>query len=196
MRVAFHKTGERRYRVSIARELGPDLTCVNAPGYDARLPHDLLHLVAEIVWEMQGGVFASLATTEDTGAFFPEDPALVAKWMRRRRRRPLPKPKGRRSELLADVLERAWKHDRLGAPLPAGWDARLSSARADGPRLRRALAWCDDLAREWQALPVGGTLVLEWPWPESRPVRRRAARGRPAARRASAGGTARRGGRS
>jgi len=146
VKVAFTKTGQRRYRVSIERELGPDLTCVGAPGYDDRLPHDLLHFVAEAVWEMRGGVFAGLATADDAGGFFPTDQALVGKWMRRRRRKPQPRPKGRRSELLAGVLERAWKERRLRVGvrgrqllLPAGGRARRrGAARASARLVRRA----------------------------------------------------------
>ena len=196
MKVAFTKTGQRRYRVSIERELGPDLTCVGAPGYDDRLPHDLLHFVAEAVWEMRGGVFAGLATADDAGGFFPTDQALVGKWMRRRRRKPQPRPKGRRSELLAGVLERAWKERRLGASRPAGWQEQLAAARADAERLERALAWCDELAEAWHELPVGDSLTLEWPRPESRSPRGRRGRGTRAAPRASAGGRVRRGARS
>jgi hypothetical protein len=196
VKVTFTKTGSRRYRVSIERELGPDLTHVSAPGYDDWLPHDLLHFVAEAVWEMRGGVFAGLATADDTGGFFPADPALVAKWMRRRRRNPLPQPKGRRSELLAGVLDWTWKERRLGGSRPVGWEKQLVGARADAKRLERALAWCDELAAAWNELPVGGSLTLEWLRPESRPPRRRGAPDRRAALRASAGGGARRGARS
>ena len=196
MKVTFPKTGARRYRVSVERELGPDLTHVSAPGYDHRLPHDLLHFVAEAVWELRGGVFAGLAAANDTGGFFPADPQLVAKWMRRRRRKPVPQPKGRRSELLAGVLDWAWKERRLGTQRPVGWEEQLAAARADAERLERALAWCDELAEAWHGLPVGGTLTLDWPWPESRRASRRGAPGTHAAPRASAGGRGRRGARS
>jgi hypothetical protein len=196
VKVTFAKIGSRRYRVSVARELGPDLTSVSAPGYDDWLPHDVLHFVAEATWEMRGGVFAGLAGRNDTGIFFPADPELIAKWMRRRKRRPPPKPKGGRSELLAHVLEWSWKERRLGRPRPADWQEQLAAARADPDHVQKALAWCDELAEAWHALRVGESLTLEWPGPETRRVRHRGVRGRPAAPRASAGAGARRAARS
>ena len=180
MRVTFVKVGERRYGVNVQRDEAPAMTVpYGAPGYDDWLPHDLLHFVAEAEWQLDGAVFGRLAAGGDPGIFIPADPALIPKWMRRRRRAPKPHPKGRRSELLAGILDDAWKARRLGAPLPRGWAERLAAARADEPTLERALAVLDELAPRWRALQVGGSLTVEWPRPEGRKRRPPRARRRP-----------------
>jgi hypothetical protein len=178
VRVTFTKTGEHRYGVFVERELSPDVAMDPAPGYHDHLPHDLLHFVAEAEWKLDGAVFGQLAAGGDGGTFAPIDPALVARAMRDRKRakRAAGKPRGRRSELLADVLEHAWAV-RRGIETAPVREERLASARVEPSQLERVLARVDELAEQWHALPVDGSLTLEWPRPEGRPrTRRRAER--------------------
>jgi hypothetical protein len=172
--VHFQKTGSRRYGVFIERNRSPALMMHPAPGFDEFLPHDLLHFVAEAEWGLDGAVFGQVAAGGDAGSFWPVDKKLVAKWMRRRKKR-LPKhyKGGRRSELLAGVLECGWNARQGRATLTADWDERLAAARVEPERLETVLASLDELAKAWRDLRVGESITLEWPRPERRAHRRR-----------------------
>ncbi len=167
MQVSFEKTGARRYGVLVNRERASKLVMDPAPGYDDYLPHDLLHFVAEAEWKLNGAVFGQLAAGGDAGTFRPVDPSLVARAMRDRKRR-AGKPKGRRSEVLAHILEHAWNARHGREPLPADWKEQLESARVLGERLERVVDRLDELAERWHSLRVGEQLTLEWPLPERR----------------------------
>jgi hypothetical protein len=173
MNVTFERTGERRYGVLVERDGAPAISMNPAPGFDEFLPHDLLHFVAEAEWGLDGAVFGRLASGGDGGTFYPADKELVGKWMRRRKLARKPRPRGRRSELLAGILECAWNARRGRSPLPDDWDERLAAARADPERTARVVASLDDLAERWHALRIGESLTLEWPRPERRAHRRR-----------------------
>jgi hypothetical protein len=169
--VHFRKTGERRYGVFVERETAPAMMMHPAPGFDDLLPHDLLHFVAEAEWGLDGAVFGQLAAGGDAGSFWPIEQELVRKSMRRRRKlrgRPRSRPRGRRSELLAGVLECAWNARQGRAPLPADWHERLAAARATPERVDVVAASLDDVARRWHALRIGEEISLEWPRTERR----------------------------
>jgi len=146
VKVTFRKESGRRYSVHVVRDRAPDLRC-GSIGYDDRLPHDLLHFVAEAEHGLDGGVFGDLASGGNARLFQPVDRTLVAKMWRQQRIRRTRLPDGRRSEQLASELERGWR------------------ARTLPPALQRRL---DDLARRWSSLQAGGSLTLEWPRPERR----------------------------
>jgi hypothetical protein len=165
MRVTFEKTGLRRYGVLVQRAQAPELVMNPAPGYDDYLPHDLLHFVAEAEWKLNGAVFGQLAAGGDAGTFHPVDQALVARAMRdrKRRKRRAGKPKGRRSEVLAHILEHAWNARRGREPLPTDWEEQLVSARVSSERVELVVDRLDELAERWHSLRVGEQLTLEWP---------------------------------
>jgi hypothetical protein len=165
--VRFQKTGSRRYGVFIARDRAPAMWIIPAPGYDEFLPHDLLHFVAEAEWGLDGAVFGQLAAGGDAGIFIPVDKALLRKTVRRRKRTQT-KPRGRRSEVLAGILEAAWYARQRNAPLPEDWDDRLGAARVEHDRLDRVLTELDGLAERWHSLRVGESIELTWPRPERR----------------------------
>jgi hypothetical protein len=141
VKVTFVKK-ERHYAIHVHRDRAPDLWMDPAPGYDDHLPHDLLHFVAEEEFGLDGGVFGDLATGGNARIFIPVDPKETAKLWREMRRKKVRLPDGRRSEQLADQLERGWR------------------ARTLEPELQAKL---DALAAQWHALQVGGELTLEWP---------------------------------
>ena len=182
MVVRFVKTGARRYGVFVERESGPALFANPAPGYDDFLPHDLLHFVAEAEWGIDGGVFGQLAAGGDPGIFIPVDDRLRVEWLRKRKLRRKQRPRGRRSEALAGVLESAWKARAGKMLLPEHWQSQLAAARAEPERLAAVVASLDKLAARWNKFHVGGALTLEWPRPETR-GRSRAARADRAGRR-------------
>src|SRR5258705_7514806 len=71
MKVTFTRTAERRYRVSVE---GPGVVSSwmePAPGYDARLPHDMAHFVVENELGISGGVFGQLAGGGHARTFQP-----------------------------------------------------------------------------------------------------------------------------
>jgi hypothetical protein len=179
MVVRFRRTGERRYGVFVERENAPALMMHPAPGYDEFLPHDVLHFVAEAEWGLDGAIFGQLAAGGDAGSFWPIQQELVSKAMRRRRRtrgRPRSRPRGRRSELLAGVLEVAWKARHGRARRPKDWDERLAAARVTPERVEVIAASLDELAERWHALRIGEEIALEWPRPERRRQPRRRGR--------------------
>lgn len=170
MRVTFTKTGLRRYGVLVDRERAPQVAINPAPGWHDYLPHDLLHFVAEAEWKLDGAVFGQLARGGDANMFVPTDHALIPRAMRDRKRakRGAPKPKGRRSEILAHLIEDAWEIRHGHSTLPENWDERLAHARVSPARLERVVDYADGLAERWHGLHVGESISLEWPRPEKR----------------------------
>src|SRR5215213_4198492 len=69
MTLVFRRTGERRYAVEAHRDGFPDLEMNPAPGYDPRMPHDMMHLVVEAQLGLTRGVFGQLAAGGNAGTF-------------------------------------------------------------------------------------------------------------------------------
>jgi hypothetical protein len=168
VKVTFTRTGERRYGVFVQRDKGPAMVLHAAPGYDEFLPHDLLHFVAEAEWGLDGAVFGQLAAGGDAGMFSPVEPALRRKVRRRRKLARKPKSKGRRSEVLAWLLDSAWKARHGMGRLPEDWDEWLVAARVEPDRLEQVVSSLDELAERWHGVRIGESLTLEWPRTERR----------------------------
>jgi hypothetical protein len=170
MKVSFMKTGARRYGVLVQRERAVEVIMNPAPGYDDYLPHDLLHFVAEAEWKLDGAVFGQLAAGGDAGTFQPTDESLIPRAMRdrKRRKRRAGKPKGRRSEDLAHILEHAWSARHGREPLPNDWEEQLEAASVSRNELEHVVDQLDELAERWHSLRVGEQLTLEWPRPDRR----------------------------
>jgi len=178
MKVSFVKTDGRRYGVYVERETAPALW-MYGPGYDDDLPHDLLHFVAEAEFGVDGGVFGDVAAGGNAKIFQPVNRALVAKMWRRKRMHKYVLPEGTRSELLAGLLEQAWKAQRTGGgPLPGR--ERLAAAGVDEASVRALVPKLDELAARWRSLAPGESMTLEWPRPEGRKHHARRQRRRPA----------------
>jgi hypothetical protein len=181
MLIRFHKASHRHYGVIVERRDAPAVKVEPAPGYDDYLPHDLLHLVAEVEWGLDAAVFGQLAAGGDPGLFLPVDEALVRTWVRRRKQRPKrPDADAARSEALAGILLAGWRARAGRAPLPESWELMLRKADATPDDLERVMGRLDNLAARWHTLPVGGSLTLEWPQRERRPSHRRRERRRAA----------------
>jgi hypothetical protein len=149
VRVTFRKTGPRRYGVFVERDRAPVLAKDSAPGFDEHVPHDLLHFVAEAELGLDRRIFGDLAAGGNARIVIPVDKRLVARmWgaadqeAPSTRRTPLRAAGGRARTRVQEQ------------PLPTG-------AGADRAEARRPAA-------ERHALPVGGSLTLEWPRPERR----------------------------
>src|SRR5262245_23165976 len=69
MQVEFHRTGEKRYAVVILREGLPNLEMNPAPGFDALMPHDMLHFLVEQELDLRRGIFGQIALGGTAGTF-------------------------------------------------------------------------------------------------------------------------------
>jgi hypothetical protein len=147
MRVTFTKTDGRRYGVYVQRDKAPDLWLFG-PGYHERLPHDLLHFVAEAEFGLDGAIFGDVAAGGNARIFLPVDKSLVAKMWRKKRMHKVVLPDGRRSEELTTVL------------------ARAVATRTYPEELAPVVAKLDKLAVRWEALACGESITLDWPRPE------------------------------
>jgi hypothetical protein len=145
MKVTFTKE-RRRYSVLVERDKAPTLFGYG-PDTHGELPHDILHFIAEVEFGLDYGIFGHLAAGMPSRIFVPLDREEIVKIWRRNRIKRLRVPEGRSSEELVARIERRW-HERTLTP--------------------ELLAKLDDLAERWQALQIGGSLMLEWPRPEGR----------------------------
>lgn len=177
--VTFARTGERRYGVSVTPPGQQPQWADPAPGYDADLPHDLVHYVVEAELSLTGGVFGRAAA--GGGALFtpPEGVRDRREQRRHQRRRQRREEQLRRrdragrgdmatSEHLASICETMWKlrHGRLRqAP---EWAHPDSLSGTDRTRVERVTARLDRVAPVWRGLPIGGALTFTWPDPEPR----------------------------
>ncbi|WP_260583030.1 hypothetical protein [Sphingopyxis sp. PET50] len=184
MEVHFIRSGARRYSMRIERAGLPTLVMDPAPGFDADVPHDMVHFVVEAVLGLKGGVFGQIAAGGTAGSFHVEAASgkADAREQRRTVRKQVAKGKkliegqgreGELSELAAFLLDIGWR----SANRPDGAERR--AALGEAARVRRTLsdgeqaaidaarpavfAAFDALAAQWRALRVGEALVLEWP---------------------------------
>lgn len=185
MEVSFRRTGERRYGISVKREGFPDVEMNPAPGYDSRLPHDLVHFVVESELGLPLGVYGQLARGGHAGSFRKYGASLGGAREARRQRR--------RDEKRAERLSEEGHEDAVFSEHAAvicmhHWllrseaaeDRREAQARA--PYARKLLgelpperammlgdgvvdsicARFEALSQEWRRLGVGDELTVSW----------------------------------
>jgi hypothetical protein len=149
--VIFTRTGERRYSVSIDRPGQPRMVMSPAPGYHPYLPHDIVHFTVEAEAGIELGVFGQVAAGGTAGTFWPADPE-----QRRRLRK-------RGDRLAAAGRNDATISERLASVAIRVWEKR-NGADPTGDALTRRIQYrLDEYAALWHALPVGGSLTLQWP---------------------------------
>lgn len=189
MEVEFKRTGERRYAV-IVRAAGRAPRVMDpAPGFDALLPHDLLHYVVEAELGLERGIFGQLAAGGDARTFRGTDAASAiggnARRMQARARRRAAhrgerlaragRDESARSERATYLSMHAWlagagntalrrRAQRMSAGAREQRDsmAPTEAAALDAamPRIRARL---DVLTTQWSALAIGGSLRVVWP---------------------------------
>lgn len=172
MRVAFRRTGARRYAVVVTAAGGAVQAMDPAPGYDDDIPHDLVHYLVEAELGFTYGVYGSAA--RGGGTFVSTAQRDVSARQRAREQRKQQRrdqalrardagegSEMAQSERLAGVCDVAWrrKHGQRADP---NRQAPVSLAE-DAEAVERVVARLDGLAPLWRALPVGGELVFEWP---------------------------------
>jgi hypothetical protein len=169
MQAEFHRIdASGGYAVIIRRDDG--LT-VRLPGYDRRrrVPHELVHFVAEREFRLDKGVFGSIAA----GAMFSSMAVVDGRttFDARARSRAVLRAYAADiglAELVVDIVHRGVERgERLGdvlARLKEVWGMVRPNPFPYHPDiLRRTLAMLSGLADRWQALPEGEHLTLRWP---------------------------------
>lgn len=184
MKVKFQKTGERRYAVIILRNDLPDLEMNPAPGFDALMPHDMLHFLVEQELELRRGIFGQIALGGTAGTFHnkPSEESNSRADSRLRR-----KNSKRGKNLLKTGLDNCAQSERatyisLYEWLSQSSDAKLQararemkvnadSVLAQMSKTERAAlktkliaitARMDELSQCWSALQVNQSMSLEW----------------------------------
>jgi hypothetical protein len=185
MKVQFHRTGARRYAITIYREGLPPVEMNPAPGYDPIMPHDLMHLVVESELGLSLGVFGQVASGGHAGTFHPVAtegaPRREAAWLRRRASR-------RGEKLLREGRNQAAQSERATYICWYEWLARsddperrklaaqmapqAKSIRGLQPAaedraltedlLARVCSRLDDLSAQWASLDIGESFTVVW----------------------------------
>ncbi|HTI77444.1 MAG TPA: hypothetical protein VL634_20765 [Mycobacterium sp.] len=157
MEVVFRRLSHRQYGIGLirdgARDVGENVAMRVAPG-DSRVPHDLVHFVVEEQAGLKLGIFGQCAAGGDVGGFFRASGGKRGKTRQAKRSRRLGGA-GRsdvgRSEELAGMA----RDGSIPAEVPP---AEVL------PELRNAInTRLDEVLARWNAVPVGGDLVLPWP---------------------------------
>lgn len=170
MEVEFRRTGYRQYAVAIILPGRPTLEMNPAPGYDARMPHDLIHFIVERELGIRYGIFGQLAAGGTAGTFHPTAGGLVASREASRQRRALVKrgaklqQQGRtdsaKSERAADVCRQAWFARTARRGFTVTEEMPYSSVE-----IARVCDALDELSAAWAKLGIGQALTLYWPAP-------------------------------
>ncbi len=148
MEVTFRRTGERRYAVVARPDRSPDVTMDPAPGFDPRLPHDLVHYAVEREHRIELGVFGQLAAGGNLRTFRRLD-GTPDRRLRRRGER-----------LAREHLDELARSEHLAAEALRAW-VRGPRPHAD-ERLERVCVRLDELSELWRRLAIGGELTLTW----------------------------------
>lgn len=172
MKVAFKRTGARRYAVIVTPVGEPPRALDPAPGYDDDIPHDLVHYLVEAELGLTYGVYGSAA--RGGGSFIAGvDHDATARQRARDQRRQRKREQALRthdarhaaemahSERLAAVCDVAWRRRHGQRPDPSRLAPPLRPE--DAAEVERVVARLDAVAPLWRTLPIDGALVFAWP---------------------------------
>jgi hypothetical protein len=139
-----------------------------APGYDARLPHDMAHFVVENELGITGGVFGQLSGGGHARTFHPTDERASPKLAKRGQRLAVTH---RRDAMLSEKVVflacQTWNNDRSGVSTLEG---------VSGEDIERVCREFDAVSAIWSKLSVGESMTLLWRGSSARAVRRRPSR--------------------
>jgi hypothetical protein len=165
MDIVFRQSGHRREATVVRRHDGVRLS-VPVFGKLEPIPHDLAHYVVERELGLQDGFWASVAA----GAIFGGMAILEGRQPPHARERSRALIKANHhgilfAEVVVDAVMRAVRGDSLGAdPLPIESPVVRSSTRAERDALiAQLLPATHTMCAQWQAVPLGETLLLVWP---------------------------------
>ena len=185
MKVEFHKTGERRYAVMILRDGFPDLTMNPAPGFDALMPHDMLHFLVEQELGLRHGIFGQIALGGTAGTFHHASSEMSNKRAQSRLRR---KTARRGEKLLKTGLDDCGQSERAtficlydwlshsadesararAREMKANFDSILTQMTEgerktfNNEKLAEIRNRMDALSARWSALQINRSMTLEW----------------------------------
>jgi hypothetical protein len=136
-----------------------------APGYDARLPHDLAHFVVENELGITSGVFAQLAAGGHAGTFQPTSQPRTRK------------DKKRGNRIAAASRDDAGLSERIVWLACETWKNNLRAVKpvkgVSVEDIKRVCREFDAVSAIWSKLEVGESMTLVWRGTASRKVRNR-----------------------
>ena len=170
MTLVFHRTGQRRYAVEAQRDGFPDLEMNPAPGYDALIPHDMIHMVVEAQLGLTRAVFGQLAAGGDAGTFhIPSKSGENVRAIARARTR----VKARGKKLLKGGRDECVQSEQAAHICRLEWLNRSSSAEPrriatqlptlDQRKLDEICEHLDQLSAQWSNLKIGESMAVAWP---------------------------------
>jgi len=173
MTLIFRRIGQRRYAVEAQRPGFPDLEMNPAPGYDPRMPHDMMHLVVEAQLGLTRAVFGQLAAGGDAGTFhlFVKSDESSREIARARNR-----VKARGKKLLKEGRDECVQSECAAHICWSEWLARSSSGKSriaseamkqlpalNQRKLDEICKHLDELSAEWSSLKIGESMAIAWP---------------------------------
>ncbi|MGD9588130.1 MAG: hypothetical protein AB7Q37_06425 [Pyrinomonadaceae bacterium] len=160
--MTFTKTHAKGYSISMEDPSGGPARTEAAPGFDPRLPHDVAHFIVEDELGIKGGIIGQMAA----GGLFASRTAKDVKSRRKAKRR-------------GEALFRENKSDALLSEhavyaAQSRWEKHeiIPDTKIPAADIARICERFEDFARQWSALPVGGSIELEWKH-DQRPARKR-----------------------
>lgn len=176
MEVAFKRTGERRYSVTVLRQGLPPYE-LSGPGYDAKMPHDLQHFIVERELGIKHGVFGFLAAGGESGGDEREPGREASRRRRKSKRRDArminrgERSDGNNSEAATFLCWCEWlrrsgdiRANELAEKI-ASTPARIAeeARRLYGEEsLARVCACMDELSDRWSRLAIGESFIVPW----------------------------------
>lgn len=172
MRVIFRRTGEHRYAVVVEVPGQPAQTMNPAPGFDAHIPHDLVHYVVEAALGLEAGVFGRAA--RGGGTFYGAGTGISPRDRARKRRKQARREQALRreraneeqletSERIAYLSDIAWRRRHGQRPGLTYSPPSAPTSALDAARIERVVCALDTLAPQWNQLAIGGELTFAWP---------------------------------
>lgn len=186
MILVFRRTGQRRYAVEAQRPGFPTVEMNPAPGYDDRIPHDLMHLVVEAQLGLTNGIYGQLAAGGTAGTFhLTVTRAESSREVTRARKRVAT----RGEKLISRGRDDCAQSERATYICWYEWLARSSSQQErkrsvtmaqqarevrdaaniaelhalNEKKLDEICKHLDDLSSRWSDLTVGESLAVRWP---------------------------------
>jgi hypothetical protein len=186
MILVFRRTGERRYAVEAQRPGFPDVVMNPAPGFDPRMPHDMMHLVVEAQLRLTRGIFGQLATGGDAGTFhIPAKAGADSRKLARERKRVAARGKKlskvgqddcAQSERATYICWQEWLARSLSPDGRKQSQTMVQQAREvretasddelrvlDKHKLDEICTHLDQLSAHWSQLRVGESMSVAWP---------------------------------
>ena len=186
MVVVFRRTRERGYAVEARRSAFPDVQMNPAPGYDERIPHDLMHMVVEAQLGLRHAIFGQLAAGGDAGTFHPiftqhetsRQISRVRTHVKERGRKML--QEGRddcaQSERATYICWQYWLSRSQSRELKASSRSMAQQAQQvrsvatanelgalSENKLAEICKHLDELSSCWSSLKVGQSMAVRWP---------------------------------